>query len=241
MLGLPSLSSTPGRGARTGCPISATGSADSIFVHDPSFLTGNGAVLLRPGKSHRRCEVEEHATLYRELDLPVLGRLVEPARAEGGDLLWLDETTLAVGLGFRTNAEGLRQIAETLRPAGVEVFAVPLPWHTGPEACLHLMSLVSMVDRDLAVGFRPLLPVAFLERLDRAGVTFVEVPEVEFETQGPNVLAVAPRDCILLEENAETARRLERAGCRVRTYRGDEISHNAEGGPTCLTRALLRE
>lgn len=172
--------------------------------------------------------------------VPVVARLDGAARAEGGDMLWMDEQTLAVGLGFRTNAEGVEQITEMLAPVGILVIPTPLPYYTGPEACLHLLSLISILDERLAVVYLPLLPEVFVEVLLQHDFTLIEVPEAEFATMAPNVLAVAPRDCIMLEGNPITQARLEAAGCRVRTYRGDNISLVAEGGPTCLTRPLLR-
>lgn len=212
--------------------------ADSIFVFDPALVTDRGAVILRMGKELRRGEEAAMARRFQEIGVPILGQLEAPATAEGGDLLWLDSNTLAVGQGFRTNAEGLRQLREIL--TGIDVLPVDLPYFTGPEACLHLLSLISIVDRDLAVVYPPLMPVSFWQLLQDRGFRLVEVPEEEFPTMGPNVLALAPGRCLMLEGNPETRRRLERAGCEVTTYRGREISLKAEGGPTCLTRPIWR-
>lgn len=212
--------------------------ADAIFVFDPALVTDRGAVILRMGKELRRGEEAAMARRFEEIGVPILGRLEAPAMAEGGDLLWLDSSTLAVGQGFRTNAEGLRQLREIL--TGIDVLPVDLPCFTGPEACLHLLSLISIVDRDLAVVYPPLMPVSFWRLLQERGFRLVEVPEEEFATMGPNVLALAPGRCLMLEGNPETRRRLERAGCEVTTYRGREISLKAEGGPTCLTRPVWR-
>jgi len=172
--------------------------------------------------------------------IPVAATLAPPATAEGGDLLWLAHDLLAVGEGFRTNAEGLGQLRGILGEMGVRIEAVPLPYYRGPKACLHLMSLISLVDPNLAVVYPRLLPVPFWRSLKDGGFDLIEVPEEEFATMAPNVLAVAPRDCIMLEGNPITKRLLEEAGCRVRTYRGNEISLKAEGGATCLTRPILR-
>lgn len=212
--------------------------ADAIFVFDPALVTDRGAVILRMGKELRRGEEEAMARRFREIGVPVLAQLEGPATAEGGDLLWLDPSTLAVGQGFRTNAEGLLQLREIL--TGIDVLPVDLPYFTGPEACLHLLSLISVVDRDVAIVYPPLLPVPFWKLLRDRGFRLVEVPEAEFPTMGPNVLALAPGRCLMLEGNPETRRRLERAGCEVATYRGREISLKAEGGPTCLTRPVWR-
>jgi len=215
--------------------------ADSIYVFDPALITDQGAVLLRMGKALRRGEEEAIGNRLQELGIPTLGALHGEATAEGGDLLWLDRHTLAAGHGFRTNAEGLRQLWEILDPLGVEVLPVELPYFGGPEACLHLLSLISLVDDDLAVVYPRLLAVPFWRLLRDRGIRLVEVPDEEFPTQGPNVLALAPRKALMLEGNPITRQRLEKAGCEVVTYRGREISLKAEGGPTCLTRPLWRE
>lgn len=216
------------------------GRADAIFVFDPVLVTDRGAVILRMGKELRRGEEAAMARRLQEIGVPILATLGGEATAEGGDLLWLDHRTLAVGQGFRTNAEGLRQLREVMAGLGVEVLPVELPYFTGPEACLHLLSLISLVDRDLAVVYPPLLPVPFWRTLRDRGFRLVEVPAEEFPTMAPNVLALAPGKCLMLEDNPVTRRRLEQAGCEVLTYRGREISLKAEGGPTCLTRPIWR-
>ena len=214
--------------------------ADAIFVHDPVLVTDRGAVLLSMGKDLRRGEESAIGARLEALGVPILGRLRGKARAEGGDLLWLDHDTLAVGQGFRTIAEGLSQLAKILAPLRVHLVPVPLPYYVGPDACLHLMSLVSLVDEDLAVVYPRLLPVPFWTELRDRGFDFVEVPEEEFPTMGCNVLALGPRQALMIEGNPRTKRALEAAGCAVLTYRGREISLKAEGGPTCLTRPILR-
>lgn len=181
------------------------------------------------------------AAAFAKMDVPILASLQAPATAEGGDLLWVRPDLLAVGQGFRTNSDGLDQLREVLQDAGVGVEPVQLPYFSGPAACLHLMSLISLVDDDLAVIYPRLLPVPFWQNLKEEGFDFVEVPDEEFDRMAPNVLAVAPRDCITIEGNPVTKQRLEEAGCRVRTYRGREISLKAEGGATCLTRPILRK
>jgi len=214
--------------------------ADAIFTHDPVIVTDEGAVVLRMGKEQRRGEEAAIAKTLEELGVPILATLEGEAMAEGGDLLWLDHDTLAVGRGYRTNGEGLRQLTAALRPLGVETLEVQLPHGDGPVSCLHLMSLISMLDHDLAVVYLPLLPVPFVETLAERGIVLVEVPEEEFPTMGPNVLALAPRRCLAIEGNPVTKERLQTAGCEVLTYRGEELSLKAEGGATCLTRPILR-
>ena len=216
--------------------------SDSVFVFDPVLVTDRGSLLLSMGKAARRGEEEPLGKALELHGVPVYGRLGGEARAEGGDTLWLDHDTLAVGRGFRTNAEGVRQLRALLAPLGVTVLDYDLPFFTGPEACLHLLSLVSPVDVDLAVAYPPLMPTAFWTELKRRGVRLLEVPEEEFlSTQATNVLTVAPRRCIMLGGSPVTRRLLEMADCEVVTFPGEPLSFKAEGGPTCLTRPVLRD
>jgi len=219
---------------------SQPGRADAIFVHDPAIVTDRGAIVLRMGKELRRGEEGSMADAFGKMGIPILATLRPPATAEGGDLLWVHPDLLAVGQGFRTNSEGLNQLHRVLKEVGVRTEPVDLPYFRGPSACLHLMSLISLVDEDLAVIYPQLLPVPFWRHLKEEGFDFIEVPNHEFDGMAPNVLAVAPRDCIMIDGNPVTRQRLEEVGCRVRTYRGNEISRKAEGGATCLTRPILR-
>jgi len=171
----------------------------------------------------------------------LLGHVEAPGTAEGGDMLWLDPHTLAVGRTYRTNAEGIAQLRALLAPLQVEVVEVPLVHWTGPGDVLHLLSLISLLDDDLAVVYARLLPIPFREVLLQRGIQLIEIPDQEFATQGCNVLALAPRLCLMLAGNPITQRRLEATGCQVWTYQGDEISTKGSGGPTCLTRPLWRE
>lgn len=216
--------------------------ADSVFVFDPALVTDRGTLLLSMGKELRRGEEEPLARTLQACGVPVYGRLEGAARCEGGDTMWLDHDTLAVGRGFRTNAEGVRQLRALLAPLGVTVLDYDLPYFTGPEACLHLLSLISPLDDDLAVAYPPLMPTAFWDELKCRGVRLLEVPEEEFaRTQATNVLCVAPRRVIMLAGSPVTQGLLEEAGCEVVTFRGEPLSFKAEGGPTCLTRPVWRE
>lgn len=218
------------------------GLADSVFVFDPALVTDRGAVLLSMGKEKRRGEEEPLGRTLQACGVPLCGRLEGDARAEGGDTLWLDHDTLAVGRGFRTTADGVRQLRGLLEPGGVTVVDYDLPFFTGPEACLHLLSLISPVDVDLAVAYPPLMPTALWAELRRRGVRLLEVPEEEFvRTQATNVLCVAPRRCVMLGGSPVTRQLLEEADCEVVTFPGEPLSFKAEGGPTCLTRPVWRE
>jgi N-dimethylarginine dimethylaminohydrolase len=215
------------------------GNPDAIYVFDPVLLGPSGAVLLRPGKEARRREPAELAGPLRAAGVTVAGEIAAPVLVEGGDTLWLDERTLLVGIGYRTSASAVPAF-EALHP-GVEVIAFDLPHWNGMGEVLHLLSLVSPLDRDLAVVYPRLAPVRLLSLLAERGIELVEVPDEEFETQGANVLALGPRRALALDGNPETRRRLERAGVDVVTYRGEEISRKGDGGPTCLTLPLLRD
>jgi dimethylargininase len=211
---------------------------DAVYVFDPAIVSDRGAVLLRPGKEGRRGEPVAIAEDLRALGVPVAFEMGEPATAEGGDTMWLDQRTLLVGRSYRTNDAGIQALYEAL--PGVEVLAFDLPRLRGPDACLHLLSLLSPLDDDLVVAYPPLMPIRLLELFAERGIAVVEVPEEEFDSLGPNVLALAPRVAVALEGNPETRRRMESAGVDVSVFEGSEIAHKGEGGPTCLTRPLLR-
>ena len=214
------------------------GDPDAVYVFDPVIVSDDGALLLRPGKERRRGEPAAIAEDLRALGVPIAFEMEEPATAEGGDTMWLDERTLLVGRSYRTNDAGIRALREAL--PGVEVLAFDLPRLRGPDACLHLLSLLSPLDDDLVVAYTPLMPIRLLELLAERGIAMVEVPEEEFGSMGPNVLALAPRVAVAVDGNPETRRRMESAGVDVSVFEGSEIAHKGEGGPTCLTRPLLR-
>lgn len=217
--------------------------ADSVFTYDPSFAVPGGAVVLRPGKPLRAGEADLHADFYESAGVPVLGRIEAPGTFEGGDCFWLDPTTLAVGRGFRTNQSGIDQMAEIVVPLGVSVEAYDLPYHLGPDACLHLMSMISVLDTDLALVHLPLVPTALFERMVSMGYELLEAPAAEFDASlglNLNVLATAPRQVIAVDGFPGTTALMRAAGCEVTTFMADELCIPCEGGPTCLTRPLLR-
>jgi N-dimethylarginine dimethylaminohydrolase len=215
---------------------------DSIYTHDSSLVTSNGVVPLRTGKPQRRGEGAALADALSARGLDVLEPFADrEAFAEGGDMTWIDPRTLIIGRGFRTNPAGIVAVRKIVEPQGVEVFAVDLPYWHGPSEVLHLMSFISMLDSDLAVIYSPMVPVAVFELLTDRGIELLEVPESEFSSQGCNVLALEPRHVVMLEGNPLTQALLEAAGCRVETYPGSEISLKGDGGPTCLTRPLVRD
>ena len=213
------------------------GNLDAIYTFDPVLVTDDGALLLRPGKPQRRDEAAALVPALEAAGVPIRGRLAGVELAEGGDTLWLDHRTLLVGRSYRTNDAGIEALRGALH--GVDVVAFDLPHLRGPGEVLHLLSLLSPLDDDLVVAYPPLMPARLVELLHGRGISVVEVPDEEFETMGPNVLALAPRVALALDGNDETRRRVERAGVEVLVYRGRELS-KGDGGPTCLTRPLLR-
>jgi dimethylargininase len=211
---------------------------DAIYVFDPAIVSDGGAIVLRPGKEGRLVEMDAIAADFEHAGVPIAARLEAPASADGGDTIWLDESTLLVGRGYRTNDDGIQALRAAL--PDVEVLAFDLPHRHGSDVVLHLLSLLSPLDDDLVVAYLPLLPVRLVQLLQELEIRIVEVPDDEFETMGPNVLALAPRVALALEGNEETRKRLEGAGVDVSVYCGNEISRKGDGGPTCLTRPLLR-
>jgi N-dimethylarginine dimethylaminohydrolase len=214
---------------------------DSIYCRDASIATDAGMILCNMGKPARRVEPGAQKKAFEREGITILGEITGEGTVEGGDVAWLDRQTLAVGLTYRTNQEGIRQLKALLGPIGVEVLPVPLPHYKGPSDVFHLMSILSPVDRSLAVIYSPLMPIIFREELRRRGYSFIEVPDEEFDSMGCNVLAIAPRRCLMVKGNPRTKLAMEKAGCQVLEYDGSEISVKGGGGPTCLTRPLKRE
>jgi len=214
------------------------GNPDAIYAYDPVLVGPQGAVLLRPGKDGRLKEPAALEAGLADAGIPVSARIEAPGTIDGGDTLWLDGETLLVGRGYRTNAAGVEQLQAAF--PDVEVLSYDLPHWNGRGEVMHLMSLISPLDENLALVYPRLAPVRLLELLAERGIETVEVPDEEFETMGPNVLALGPRLALALEGNEVTRRRMEAAGVEVLVYKGDEISRKGDGGPTCLTRPLLR-
>ena len=219
------------------------GIADAVFTYDASLMTMSGAILMSPGKALRSGEEAIHREFYKAHNIPVSGEITGQARAEAGDTLWLDERTLVIGRGFRTNQAGVEQLRDIVMPLGVDVHVFDLPVFSGKAACLHLMSLLSLVDTYSALVCLPLLPVGLFELLENRGFSMIEAPYAEFlssNTLSTNILATAPGECIMLDSLPQTHSALVRNGINVQVFQGDALCIGCEGGPTCLTRPLLR-
>ena len=215
-------------------------SLDAVYAHDASLPTDFGLIVMRPGKPNRMAEGPRHGSFCATLDIPTLGAIALPGTAEAGDIVWLDPKTLLIGRGYRTNAAGIQQMCALLAPKGVEVFSAPLPYGPGPSACLHLMSLISLLDERTALVDLPWLAVETVELLKSRRFSFIEIDPAERDTLACNVLALGNNRLLAIEENRNTNARLRRAGFDIRTFSGSEICINGSGGPTCLTRPLLR-
>ena len=211
---------------------------DSLYVRDASVVCDRGVVLCRMGKQARAAEPRAQGRLFAALGLPLAGRITAPGTLEGGDVVWLDSRTVAVGHGYRTNGAGIKQLRALLGDAIDELIVVPLPHHRGPRDVFHLMSIVSPLARDLALVYSPLMPVPFRQTLLARGFELVEVAAEELDSLGANSLALGPRACLLARGNPRTRARLERAGVEVVEFAGAEIAVKGGGGPTCLTRPL---
>lgn len=216
-------------------------SLDSIYTHDPCLISNSGVVLCSMGKILRQKEPEMISKYFKSLNIPIIGKISTPGKLEGGDIVWIDNRTVAVGVGYRSNLEGIAQLKEILSDDVDEIIPVHLPHWTGPSDCLHLMSNISPINRDLFLVYSKLLPVSFREYLLDRGIKLLEVPDDEYESMGCNVLAIAPKKVIMIEGNDVTKNLLEKEGVDVSTYPGLEISYKGAGGPTCLTRPFLRE
>jgi dimethylargininase len=219
------------------------GMADAMFTHDPSLMTDKGAIILRMGKPGRMREPELHASAYRAAGIPILGEIAAPGSVEGGDCIWIDAATLAVGRGVRTNQAGIEQLSQMLAPLGVTVLGYDLPLGNGADACLHLMSVMSPLHEKLGLVFAPMLPVGFWQLLNERGYTLLEAPRDEFDASNGlnlNVLALTPGEVIMVDGFPRTRALMENAGCRVTVFDADALCIPCEGGPTCLTRPVWR-
>lgn len=211
---------------------------DSLYVRDASIICERGVILCNMGKEARRGEPRNQRRYFETAGLPIRGAIQGPGTLEGGDVVWLDPRTVAVGHGYRTNAEGIRQLRELLAGTVDEVIVVPLPHWKGPDDVFHLMSILSPLESDLALLYSPLMPVPFRRHLSERGYRFVEAPDAEFESLGCNCLAIAPRVCLLPAGNPVTRARLERADVEVLEFEAGELCVKGGGGPTCMTRPL---
>ena len=216
------------------------GLVDAVYMHDPMIMTPHGAILLQMGKRVRQPEPAQIRKDLERIGVPILGELTGSAIADGGDKVWLDAKTLLIGHGYRTNGEGIAQIRKMLAPFGVEVHAFDLPHFQGPDAVLHLMSVLSPISQDRAVVYEPLAPIRLLEFLKSRNITWLTVNDTEVHTQGANILTVEPNVVVLAAGNPEIEGKLRKSGVSVHIFNGANVAVKGDGGPTCLTAPLLR-
>lgn len=215
-------------------------SLDSIYTHDPCTMTNNGLIVCNMGKLKRSTEPDHLKRFFQSINIPIIGKIESPGTLEGGDIVWINKHTVAVGEGYRSNSEGINQFKKLLGKQAKEVIPVALPHWEGPNDCLHLMSNLSPIDENLFLVYSRLLPVSFIKYLLDYKIKLIEVPDEEYYSMGCNVLAMGKGKVIMLEGNPITQKRLEAEGVKVKTYNGSEISIKGAGGPTCLTRPFLR-
>lgn len=221
-------------------PASSEFTLDAVYTHDASLMADPGAILMNPGKSNRVPEAKRHGTFFRDMGIPVVGEIVRPGKTEAGDMVWLDAKTLLIGQGFRTNAAGIGQMRALLAPIGVEVIASPLPYGMGPAFCLHLMSLISPLDENTLLVDLAWLAVETVELLQSRRLRLIEIDASERDTLACNVLTLGRNRLVALEENPKTNQKLRDAGYNLKTFSGSELCVSGGGGPTCLTRPLVR-
>jgi N-dimethylarginine dimethylaminohydrolase len=212
---------------------------DSLYTHDALIVTPRGLVRPRMGKPQRRNEAAINGAALEKLGIPIAGEITGEGKIEGGDLVWIDRHTLLAGVGYRTNVEGVRQL-QALCGSDVNVIWFDMPHYKGKTDVFHLMSCLSPLDKDLAVVYLPLMAARLVEFLASRGIKFVEVPESEFDSMGCNVLAMGPRHAMMVAGNPITEQRMKDAGVKVEVIQGTDICRKGEGGPTCMTRPLVR-
>ena len=217
---------------------------DSVFTHDPSLVINEGAIILNMGKKLRKKEAKEHEKLYNSINIPIIGKIYEKATVEGGDCLWINNKTLLVGESFRTNKAGIEQLTKILNAVGINLIPIKLPQYKKSNSCFHLMSLVSILDHDLVIGCLTLLPEDLIETFKQHNIKLIGIPEDEYfksKTLSVNILALSPRELIMMQGFPKTEKLLIKEGAKINIFNGSELCIKAEGGPTCLTRPLWRE
>ena len=221
-------------------PIYQDTTLDSIYTHDPCVISDKGIILCNMGKKDRVHEPHAVKEYFESINVPILGHIENPGKLEGGDVVWIDTKTLAIGEGYRSNRYGIEQLKTILGDLVEEIITVPLPHWNGKNDCLHLMSNLSPLEHNLFLIYPRLLPVSFIQFLIDRKIELIEVPESEYNSMGCNVLAVGHKKVIMVDGNPITKNILEKKDLKVFTYKGSEISLKGAGGPTCLTRPFLR-
>ena len=217
---------------------------DSIFTHDPSLVLNDGAIILNMGKNLRKKETEEHTNFYNEEKIPIIGKVINTGTVEGGDCLWINNKTLIIGESYRTNKDGINQLNNILNFHNVKLIPIKLPQYNSGDSCFHLMSLISMLDYDLAIGCLSLLPENVINILKNQNIELMEIPEDEYfnsNTLSVNILALSPRNIVAMKGYPKTIELLNKSGCIINLFSGNELCIKAEGGATCLTRPIWRE
>ena len=216
-------------------------SLDSIYTHDPIFMTPNGAVIGNMGKTQRKPETIMMKNYLNEIGVPILGEIINDATLEGGDVIWIDEKTVAAGLTYRTNNKGIDQLRKILSTISIEVISVDLPHWNGPVDVLHLMSLISPLNENLFLIYKKLLPIGLLKLLKKLDIKTISIADEDYDSLGCNVLPLSTTKCLITSGNDKTFKIIEENGVEVIEFQASEICYKGSGGPTCLTRPIYRK
>lgn len=215
----------------------ATPPPNQMFCADLVFMTKEGAVLARPASTVRAGEERRIARRLADLGVPILRTLTGTAVFEGADAMWLDPETVLLGLGLRSNAEAAAQIAQTLESQEAEVLPVDLPFGT-----MHLMGLLRIVDRDLAVAWPRRTPHAAVAALRERGAEVAFLPEEAGDRQAAafNFVTLGPRRVLMAGSYPEMAEFLQSLDVECTTVEITELA-KAAGGIGCLSAVLHRQ
>ena len=216
-------------------------SLDSIYTHDPIFMTPNGAVIGNMGKTQRKPETIMMKNYLNEIGVPILGEIINDATLEGGDVIWIDEKTVTAGLTYRTNNKGIDQLRKILSTISIEVISVDLPHWNGPVDVLHLMSLISPLNENLFLIYKKLLPIGLLKLLKKLDIKTISIADEDYDSLGCNVLPLSTTKCLITSGNNKTCKIIEENGIEVIEFQASEICYKGSGGPTCLTRPIYRK
>jgi arginine deiminase len=218
-------------------PLCKPVSFNLMFMADLFFMTPEGAILARPASVMRAGEEREAAASLARLGIPILRSISGGGTFEGADAMWLDPGTVLLARGLRTNEEGIRQVSAVLSEMGVSTIVVDLPHGT-----MHLMGMLRIVDRDLAVAWPKRLAHHAVGQLEARGLKVAFLPDEAEATNGAalNFVTVAPRHILMPSGNPLTMEFYEFLGITCHTVDVDEII-KAAGAIGCLTGVLARE
>jgi arginine deiminase len=212
-------------------------SPNQMFVADLMFMTPEGAILARPASTVRAGEERWVARRLADLGVPIIRSVRGQGTFEGADAMWIDQQTVIIGRGLRTNDEGAAQVTSTLNEMGVAVIQVDLPYGS-----MHLMGMLRLIDGDLAIAWPTRFVHRGVEALRRRGYRVVFIPDEAEAIEGMalNFVTLGPREILMAAGNPTTQAFYESLGIRCRTVAVDELA-KAAGAVGCLTGVLMRD